>query len=186
MISISHTSEPEAHWYSVPKMAPGMNLRVLLVDDDASVRDALRKVLNGAGYEVITAADGAEAVNRFQARRCDLLILDLGLPSQSGWDAYERITRENPVLPVIIITGRSDQLNVALAAGVGALLEKPLDAFQLLETMHELLIEPNDVRLRRLCGRGGTVRHRSADGSEFLKQRQPESASPSRHWRRSH
>jgi len=134
-------------------------MKVLVVDDDASVRSALHQVLTDAGYDVILAADGQEALEQFASQPPDLLILDLGLPGQSGWETFERITSQNPVLPNIIITGQSDQYDMASAAGVGALMEKPLDAEALLETMQSLLAEPKETRLRRLCGYEGNVRH---------------------------
>jgi CheY-like chemotaxis protein len=125
---------------------------VLVVDEDASVRESLRKVLENEGYQVALAANGREAVERFENRRVDLLLLDIGLPVKSGWDAFERITSQAPVLPIIVITGQANQHDLAVAAGFGALLEKPPDVTGLLKTMQELLTEPIGVRLRRLCG----------------------------------
>jgi DNA-binding NtrC family response regulator len=81
-----------------------------------------------------------------------LILLDLGLPNKSGWDTFEGFTSQNPTLPIIIITGQARQAKMAMAAGVGALMEKPLDAAQLLQTIQELLNEPEEARLRRMCG----------------------------------
>jgi DNA-binding response OmpR family regulator len=144
-------------------------LKVLVVDDDVSVRESMSRVLQDAGYEVRIAADGAEALAQFETDDIDLLLLDLGLPLESGWDIFERITRENPFLPIIIITGQPDQHDVAVAAGVGALMEKPLDVSELLRTIQELLAEPREVRLRRLGGQGGRLRHVAASNAEFLR-----------------
>jgi DNA-binding response OmpR family regulator len=85
-----------------------MNYRVLIADDDIAVRDALKAVLEGAGYEVLTAADGAEAESKINGEPIHLLLLDLGLPRQNGWNVLGLVTAQNPLLPVIIITGRSD------------------------------------------------------------------------------
>ncbi len=104
-----------------------MKPRVLIIDDDASVRESLGKVLRGAGYEVTTAADGEEAVTRFVPAQTDLVLLDLNLPFQSGWDVFERLTTQQPTMPLIIITGMPDQYQTARAAGVGALMEKPIE-----------------------------------------------------------
>lgn len=144
-------------------------MKVLVIDDDPSVRESVSKVLRDEGYQAVTAADGPEALEQFEAHDIDLLVLDLGLPIKNGWDVFERITTENPVVPVIIITGQADQYDVAVAAGVGALMEKPLDALHLLHTIRELLTEPQEVRLHRLCGHGGKVRHIPASNAEFLK-----------------
>lgn len=141
-----------------PAPKPQRN-RVLIIDDDMSVRAAIVGVLQGAGYQVFQSSDGEEALTKFDARQIDLLLLDLGLPNQSGWDTFEGFTRQNPMLQVIIITGQSRQAEMAMAAGVGALMEKPLGAAELLQTMQELLTEPEEARLRRLCGQKGDGRY---------------------------
>jgi len=132
---------------------------VLIVDDDASIRESIRKVLKGAGYEVATAADGDEATAKFVPEEIDLLLLDLNLRSQSGWDVFERLTTQYPTLPVIVITGLPDQYQTALAAGVGALIEKPIEVSALLKTMSDLLAEPKEARLLRICGHQPDTRH---------------------------
>ena len=129
-----------------------MKERVLVVDDDASVRSSLRKVLVDAGYEVALAGDSQSAVEQFQGGRVDLLLLDISLPVKNGWEAFERITNEAPVLPIIVTTGQANPHDMAVAAGVGALMDKPLDVTELLNTIQELLVEPVESRLLRLCG----------------------------------
>jgi len=147
-----------------------MKQRILVVDDDIAVRESLAKVLRGMNYEVVLAADGQEALDQFAQERIDLLLLDIGLPIMSGWDAFERITTENPLIPIIVITGHANQHDMAVAAGVGALIEKPLDVPQLLKTMAELLLEPKKSRLLRLCGYAKDVRFVPSDSTSFLKQ----------------
>ena len=83
----------------------------------------------------------------------DLVLLDLNMPGKSGWDTFERLTTENPLLAIIIITARPNQLFTAVGAGVGALLEKPLDFPKLLETVTRLLAEPEESRLERIAGK---------------------------------
>jgi DNA-binding response OmpR family regulator len=138
--------ESHKHRYAVVKE------KVLIVDADASVRESLGKVLEDAGYQVALASDGQEAVEQFESRHIDLLLLDIGLPIKNGWSTFERIINEAPVLPIIIITGLANQHDMTVAAGVGALMEKPLDVTELLQTMQALLAEPIEARLRRLCG----------------------------------
>ena len=77
----------------------------------------------------------------------DLLLLDLNLPGNSGWDVFGTLTSLNPFLPIIIITGRDNQHELAAEAGVGALMEKPLDLPMLLKTITELLAESSETRL---------------------------------------
>lgn len=126
--------------------------RILVVDDDDSVREMLPRVLAGEGYQVWAAADGTAAIEMAAAIKFDLVLLDLNLPGKSGWDTFEALTARDPLLATIIITARSNQLTTAKAAGAGALLEKPLDFAKLLETVSQLLAENAETRLKRLTG----------------------------------
>jgi len=125
---------------------------IFVVDDDAAVRASMIKVLKGAGYEVMTASDGQEASARFAPERIDLVLLDLNLPFRSGWEVFEGLTTRYPTIPIIIITAMPNQYRTALAAGVGALMEKPIEVPALLQTMEALLAESPEARLRRMCG----------------------------------
>ncbi len=125
---------------------------ILVVDDDEQIRKSLCKVLRSEGYEVVLAADGQEGIDQFDSKPIDLLLLDLNLPRKSGWDIFERITSMDPLLPIIIITGRENQYEMAAVAGAGALIEKPLDVRFLLQTITELLAEPPETRIERLAG----------------------------------
>lgn len=142
----------------------------MVVDDDAAVRLSLRKVLEEAGYQVVIAKDGQEAVERFDPAQIGLLLLDLGLPIRDGWETFERITSQAPALPIIIITGQSNKYDLAVAAGVGALLEKPMEAQQLLETIGRLLAEPPEQRLRRLCGYSQDLHYVPTAGLTMLQR----------------
>jgi DNA-binding response OmpR family regulator len=127
--------------------------RILVVDDDDSVREMLPRVLAGEGYQVWAAADGTAALEMATAVKFDLVLLDLNLPGKSGWDTFEALTALDPLLAVIIITARSNQLVTARNAGAGALLEKPLDFAKLLETVSRLIAENAEARLNPLTGK---------------------------------
>jgi two-component system, OmpR family, copper resistance phosphate regulon response regulator CusR len=127
-----------------------MRKKILLVDDESSILEALGKVLGAESYEVLLAEDGQDALEKLVAAPVDLVLLDLGLPVKDGWAILECLARFNPALPVIIITGRSEQKSLAQKAGAAALMEKPLDVPLLLQTIRELLCEPVESRLRRL------------------------------------
>ena len=137
----------------------GMKKNILVVDDDPQVRESLRKVLQAEGYEVMLAADGQQGFDQSESKHIDLLLLDLNLPAKSGWDLFERFSSTNPLLPIVIITGRHNQYKLAAAAGVGALMEKPLDVSLLLQTIAALLVEPAEARLKRLVGLNSDVRY---------------------------
>jgi DNA-binding response OmpR family regulator len=71
----------------------------------------------------------------------------------NGWDVFGRLTRKWPSLPVVVITARPNQLFTALAAGVGALVEKPFHIPKLVQTVSRLLRESADIRLARVAGK---------------------------------
>lgn len=133
--------------------------RILLVDDDPSVREMLSRVLVGEGYLALAAASGAEALKIAAETEVDLALLDLNMPGQSGWDTFEKLTGDHPLLPIIIITARPNQLFLALSSGVGALMEKPLDFETLLHTINHFLEEPAEARLARTAGKPAEFRY---------------------------
>ena len=124
----------------------------MLVDDDSTVRDSLNDVLLSEGYWVIPAENGQQALALASKSPVDLVLLDLNMPVKNGWDTFEQLTREHPLIPIIIVTARPNQLFTAINAGVGALLEKPMDIPTLLRTMEKLLAEAAEQRLARLAG----------------------------------
>ena len=132
--------------------------RVLLVDDDRSVLDALGTVIESEGFDVVRAADGHEAVEKFRQQPVNIVLLDLNMPVKGGWDTFERLTTINPLLPIIVITARPDAYPVAMATGVAALMQKPLDIPLLLEAMRDMLAEPATERLSRIAGHGPQTR----------------------------
>lgn len=127
--------------------------RILLVDDDLAIRWTLTRLLTGEGYSVLPAANGAQAIEFYSRVNFDLVLLDLKMPGMDGWNTFEHLTSKNPLVPFIIITARPNQNFIAQAAGIGALMEKPLDLEQLCLTIRELLDEPDDIRLARVAGR---------------------------------
>ena len=100
--------------------------RILLVDDERSIRESLSKILGAENYEVVLAENGHEAIEKHGAQRIDLLILDLNMPVKNGWDTLAWLVKIDPVLPVVIITGRPNQRALAETAGADALMEKQL------------------------------------------------------------
>ena len=129
-----------------------MKKRILIVDDDGQILKSLQKVLEGSGYNVVLAANGQEGLNKMETETIDLVLLDLNMPFKNGWDTFERMTCFNPFIPIIIITGRENQFDLASAAGVSSLMEKPLDVPLLLHNISILLAEKPEVHLKRLVG----------------------------------
>ena len=136
-----------------PKNLPRAKRKILLVDDDPAIRQILARLLTGEGYAVALAANGAESIKAVRATEIDLVLLDLSMPGMDGWETFEQLATENPMLPIIVITARPNQSFTAMAAGIGALLEKPLDLPKLFLTIHNFLDEPDEIRLARVAGR---------------------------------
>jgi CheY-like chemotaxis protein len=127
--------------------------KIMLVDDDPAIRQMLARLLAGEGYDVLLAVNGREAVEVVRVAEIDLVLLDLNMPGMDGWETYEQLAGESPLLPIVVITARPNQSFTALAAGIGALLEKPLDLPKLFLTIRDLLDEPSEIRLARVAGR---------------------------------
>jgi len=127
--------------------------RVLLVDDEPRICAALAGALGSEGFDVVFAYSGDEAIREFRDGIFDIVLLDLRMPGKDGWQTLAQLTWSRPLLPVIIITALLDRQAAAEAAGVGGLLEKPLDIPVLLETMRRLLSEPIEARLARIAGK---------------------------------
>jgi DNA-binding response OmpR family regulator len=87
------------------------------------------------------------------------------MPVKNGWDTFQQLTFEHPLIPIIIVTARPNQLFTALGAGAGALLEKPMDIPTLLRTIIKLLAESSEQRLARLAGKETEFHYKSATTS---------------------
>ena len=168
----SNTSSSTTSTRSRSTNRPGQ--RILLVDDDPTVRDSLNDVLVSEGYWVIPAENGQQALDRANKSSVDLVLLDLNMPVKNGWDTFEQLTREHPLIPIIILTARPNQLFTAINAGVGALLEKPMDIPMLLRTMETLLVETTEQRLARLAGIETEFHYQAATAG-------PEHSRPAKH-----
>jgi len=101
--------------------------RILVVDDEASIRDLLSKTLALADYEVETAPDAATALTRLRAVPYDLLMADLRMPGMDGLTLIRQSKRIRAELPIIIITGYSSEASAieAVNLGVAGYLRKP-------------------------------------------------------------
>jgi CheY-like chemotaxis protein len=136
-----------------PVTSPQVKKKILLVDDDPAIRKMLGLLLTGEGYTVLLAVNGGDSIEVVRTTEIDLVLLDLNMPGMDGWQTFEQLASENPMLPIVVITARPNQHFTALAAGIGALLEKPLDLPKLFLTIRDLLDEPDEIRLARVAGR---------------------------------
>jgi excisionase family DNA binding protein len=129
-----------------PKAPRPMRQRVLVVDDEASIRDLLAKTLALAEYEVDTASDATSALERLREAGPDygLLIADLKMPGMDGLSLIRQVKRLTPSLPIIIITGFSTESAAieAVNLGVAGYLTKPFRVPQVLAAAAKALGVP--------------------------------------------
>ena len=139
------TQRPRADRPPLPSMpARSARQRVLVVDDEASIRDLLSKTLALAEYEVDTAPDGTAALDRLRSVNYDLLIADLKMPGMDGLTLIRQAKRMKADLPVIIITGFSTESSAieAVNLGVAGYLTKPFRVPQVLAAASKALGAP--------------------------------------------
>jgi signal transduction histidine kinase len=108
---------------------PGDNAgaRVLVVDDEQPVREALADMLRLTRHEVVTASEGIEALERFRAGPFDLVLTDLAMPGMSGWQVAQAVKAIRPEVPVVLVTGWGVELPAEQlrASGVDRVMTKP-------------------------------------------------------------
>jgi len=114
---------------------------LLLVDDEASIQHAFRRVFRQPDLEVVTASDGAEGLALLKARRPDVVLLDINLPDRSGMAVYVELRKSDARVPVIFITGHgtTDQAIEAMKLGAFDFLLKPLEIGPLREVVGKAL-----------------------------------------------
>lgn len=122
---------------------------VLVVDDHQDIREFMKAALEGAGYEVRTAVDGAAAFIMLEEQAVDLLVTDIFMPGIDGFRTITRCKARYPQLKIIVMSAGTilglnyDFLSTAALLGVGATLRKPFSADQLLEAVGRVL-QPKD------------------------------------------
>ena len=106
-----------------------MGLRILLVDDEADILEVIQDRLEAYGFDVITAGNGVEALDRLARERFDGIFLDVKMPEMGGIEALEEIRKKDQQLPIIIITSSSTREAAvdAIAKGANDYVLKPFD-----------------------------------------------------------
>lgn len=137
----SRHAAPSAASARVP--LEGAGRRVLVVDDEESIRELLIRTLALAEYEVEAVADARAALERLRFDGCDLLIADLRMPDMDGLSLIREARRLQPSLPVIIITGYSSEASAIQAVNLGVVgyLVKPFRIPQVLSAVARALGE---------------------------------------------
>ena len=115
--------------------------RILVVDDEADVREMLADVLMSRGHHVTLAGGGREALQCFEQGDYDLVITDLGMPDVNGWDVARSVKAARASLPVLLLTGWADAVEAG-AGRVDAVIKKPFDVTRLTAAVSAALRAP--------------------------------------------
>lgn len=120
-----------------------MSRCVLVVDDSAAIRRSVAYVLSEAGYDVVQAEDGLDALSKLDDHIPDLVVTDVNMPNLDGIGLTKRL-RENPAtkfVPIIVLTTESqqDKMQEGRAAGATGWIVKPFDSEKLLKVVHKLI-----------------------------------------------
>ncbi len=118
--------------------------RILIIDDDEQLREMLRRMLEYAGYDVLEACDGDEAMKALRHHEVDVVITDILMPNREGLETIMELRRGRPQLPIIAMSGggwggSSSYLTTANKLGAARTLAKPFTRQQILDAVAEVL-----------------------------------------------
>ncbi|HVZ15365.1 MAG TPA: response regulator [Bauldia sp.] len=125
--------------------SPTANRTVLVVDDEAAVRDSLRELLTGVGYHVVVADNAATALRAVEREEPDLVLTDIYMDSGDGYELIAALRERGALMPVVAMSaGRTgyDTLKTALLLGADAVIDKPFRNAGLVETIDRQLARP--------------------------------------------
>ena len=116
-----------------------MKLKILVVDDHVAILKAIERVLEAAGYQVLTAHDGIEALGVLQSQPVDMVLADIAMPNMNGYQLYEQVRKNAQwmIIPFVFLTARvmDSDIRYGKRLGVDDYLTKPIDPEDLLATV---------------------------------------------------
>jgi DNA-binding response OmpR family regulator len=120
--------------------------RVLVVDDEATIRDILRRYLTAEGFDVAEASDGNDALRQFEVRRPDVVVLDVMMPGMDGLEVLRRLRTTSEVF-VILLTAKAEEVDklVGLSVGADDYLTKPFSPRELVARVRAVLRRQRDA-----------------------------------------
>ena len=117
---------------------------ILVIDDEAAMRQVIEKMLVSGGYTVLSAQDGAEGIDILNKEGANAVILDLQMPGTDGIGILKELRKMRPELPVIILSGFNDPdiQNEVINLGASGFVSKPFRMNELLDTVKKTLLRP--------------------------------------------
>jgi two-component system nitrogen regulation response regulator NtrX len=142
---------------------------VLVIDDEAGIRDVLREILEDEGYSVLVAEDGIEGLEIIRSERIDLVILDVWLPNMGGIDVLKQLKDEKPDIEVVVISGHGniDMAVKAVKLGAFDFLEKPLSLDRV------TMITKNALEVEELRRENRRLKNRLVNRDEMIGDSEP-------------
>src|SRR3990172_2092835 len=140
-----------------------MSDTILIVDDEPSILSSLSAVLKDAGYRVLVAQDGSEALRSLRQEIPRLVLLDIWMPDQDGLETLKKIKELHPQMLVVMMSGHGSIETAVKATKLGAYdyIEKPLSlekvTLVIKHALHEQRLEEENIRLRAKVGRQWTL-----------------------------
>ncbi len=118
--------------------------RILIIDDDEQVRDLLSEILGRAGYQIVTAANGAEGLSLYRAQPAELVITDLIMPEKEGMETIIALRKDFPKVRIIAVSGggRSGAISylpIAKSLGAARTVAKPFSKQEILDAVRDTL-----------------------------------------------
>jgi two-component system nitrogen regulation response regulator NtrX len=149
-----------------------MRGRVLVIDDDAAIRDSLRMILEYEGFECVLAPTGQDGLAAVERDAPDLVFLDIKMPGMDGLEVLDRIRGVNDILPVVMISGHGTVSTAVDATKRGAFdfIEKPLESERILVTLRNALDRSRLSDENRSLRRAAELRHEIVGASPALEQ----------------
>ncbi len=133
--------EEEVVVEEVASIKESRQARILVIDDEDSVRDILSRMLKTKGHQVVVASNGEEGIERFKSEPFDLVFTDLGMPRLSGWEVGKAIKGINPKVPVAMITGWGVELDreKLSESGIDLIVSKPFNFDHVIRLVSEAM-----------------------------------------------
>jgi signal transduction histidine kinase/ActR/RegA family two-component response regulator len=133
--------EEETAVKEVTPIKESRQARILVIDDEDSVRDILSRMLKTKGHQVVVASNGEEGIEQFRSQPFDLVFTDLGMPKISGWEVGKTIKGINPKIPIAMITGWGMELDreKMSESGIDLVVSKPFNFDQVIHLVSEAM-----------------------------------------------